>query len=123
MGLQLTLAKEHNHLYHDFIDAYWAISDVMYTTDQIAFRLYAYPSRDAKLMNYKELENPSIGIGGPMNGSQINSFLYIWNVQMALIHVFPDGSIPAGRDAQYTAIYNWIKEYTGLPFEDVLEND
>lgn len=122
MGLKLTLLKEHNQLYHDFIDAYWAIEDVMYTTDQVHFKLYAYPSREAKLRNYSTLENPSIGYGGPIGGGEVYSFLYLWNVSMALTNIFPSGSIPAGRDAQYTAIYNWIKEYTGLPFEDVLED-
>lgn len=122
MGLKLTLTKEHNHLYSDFIDAYWAISDVGYTTDNVIFTLFAYPSRDAKLMHNNSLEEPSIGIGSPMGAGSVNSHLYIWNVQMNLTNVFPDGVIPAGRNAQYTAIYNWIKANTGLPFEDVFED-
>ena len=123
MGLKLTLEKEHNHLYTDFIDAYWAIDNVGYTTEQVVFTLYAYPSRDAKLMHKQALEHPSIGYGSPIGAGSVNSIIYLWNVQMALTNIFPSGTIPAGRDAQYTAIYNWIKSYTGLPFEDVLEND
>jgi len=76
----------------------------------------------------------------PGPSSEGGPFLYIQNVKitlsnfppkysgclldgvfMDLTNIFPDGSIPAGKDAQYTAIYNWIKEYTELPFEDVLE--
>ena len=122
MGLQLTLSKEHNQMYSDFIDAYWAIDNLLYTTDQIDFSLFAYPSRDAKLKNHSQLEDPSIGIGGPIGGGMVNCALYQWHVTMAITNIFPDGVIPAGRDAQYTAIYNWIKESTGLPFVDVLEN-
>ena len=121
MGLQLTLTKEHNKIYADFPNAYWAIEDVMYTTDKIGFRLYAYPSRSAKLLNHNALEDPSIGFGGPTGAGSVDCALYMWNVEMALTQVFPDGAIPAGRDAQYTAIYTWIKEFTGLPFTDVLE--
>ena len=122
MGLKMTLTKEHNQLYNDFIDAYWAIDNVGYTPEQVIFTLYAYPSREAKLLNHNSLENPSIGYGSPVGAGTINCALYLWNVEMAITNIFPSGSIPAGRDAQYTAIYNWIKEYTQLPFEDVIEN-
>lgn len=36
--------------------------------------------------------------------------------------IFPDG-IPLDADKQKTAIYNWVKVYTGLPFEDVFEEE
>ena len=120
MGLKLTLQKDKNLMYYDFIDAYWAISEVLYTVDTIDFRLKAYPTREAKLMDRQTLENPSIGYG---SGSPVvDCSLYEWHVNMALSIIFPEG-IPMGRDAQYTAIYNWIKEYTQLPFTDVFELD
>lgn len=108
-------------MYFDFIDAYWAINDVVYTVDAIDFRLKAYPNREAKLMDKHILENPSIGYGS--GSSVVSCSLYEWHVTMSITVIFPDGSIPAGRDAQYTAIYNWIKEYTQLPFEDVFEDE
>ena len=121
MGLQLTLDKTKNLMYTTFEDAYWAIEDVSYTTDSIDFLLRAFPSREAKLMNLHILENPSIGYGS--GDSSVCAYLYCWHVHMNLTEIFPDGSIPAGRDAQYTAIYNWIKEYTELPWTDVLEDE
>ncbi len=122
MGLSMTLAKDKNRMYHEFEDAYWAIDNVIYSFDQIDFQLMAFPSREAKLMNYSMLENPSIGYGSAYGAGTVDSPLYLWHVRMELTNIFPDGSIPAGRDAQYTAIYNWIKAYTGLPFTDVLED-
>ena len=119
MGLQLTLDKTKNLMYYTFIDAYWAISEPTYTTELIDFSLRAYPNREAKLMNNQRLDNPSIGYGS--GASAVSCILYEWHVVMDLRVIFPDGVIPAGRDAQYTAIYNWIKEYTQLPFTDVFE--
>ena len=119
MGLQLTLDKTKNHMYMTFEDAYWAIDNVVYTTELIDFSLKAYPNRESKLMDRHILENPSIGYGSGKNTA--DSSLYEWHVTMNLNEVFTDGSIPAGRDAQYTAIYNWIKEYTQLDWVDVFE--
>ena len=123
MGLKMTLSKEKNRLYTDFIDAYWAISNVFFTYDTVDFSLFAYPSREAKLMNGSELEDPSIGWGGPTVANTVFSPLYQWHAVYPLTDIFPSGSIPSGRDAQYTAIYNWIKAYTQLPFEDVIETE
>jgi len=120
MGLQYTLRKDKNSMYYDFIDAYWAISNVVYGVDSISFRLKAYPTRESKLMDLQTLENPSIGYGS--GGVVVDSSIYVWNVNMPITNVFPDGSIPAGKDAQYTAIYNWIKDYTKIPFDDILED-
>ena len=119
MGLRMDLPKDKNHMYTDFNGAYWAIDNVIYSLGMIDFSLHAYPSREAKLMNNEILDNPSIGYGSGRD--TVDSILYEWHVMMDLTNIFPDGSIPAGKDAQYTAIYNWIKAYTGLPFEDVIE--
>ena len=121
MGLRMTLPKDKNHMYYDFIDAYWAIENVIYSLGMIDFSLRAFPSREAKLMTNDILPDPSIGYGSAQEN--VNCILYEWHVFMELTNIFPDGSIPAGKTAQYTAIYNWVKEYTGLPFEDVLEDD
>lgn len=123
MALSMRLPKDKNQLYFDFEDAYWAIDNVFFTTDTVDFSLFAYPNREAKLMNYSILPEPSIGYGSPIGAGSVNSALYQWHVTNDIHLIFPDGSIPAGRDAQYTAIYNWIKEYTELPFEDVLEEN
>lgn len=123
MGLSMTLPKDKNQMYFEFEDAYWAIDQLLYTTDLIDFRLVAYPTREAKLKNYTTLENPSIGYGTANGAGTVACGLYTWHVSMDLTIIFPDGVIPAGRDAQYTAIYNWIKEYTQLPFEDVFEEE
>lgn len=123
MGLLLTLPKEKNALYYDFEDAYWAIDNVFYSCDRIDFFLHAYPSRESKKKNYSILENPSFGYGSANGAGSVSSDLYTWHVTMSLTKVFKDGSIPAGKDAQYTAIYNWIKWYTELPWKDVFEED
>ena len=119
MGLRMTLPKDKNHMYYDFIDAYWAIENVIYSLGMIDFSLRAFPSREAKLMNNEILSDSSIGYGSAQEN--VNSILYEWHVFMDLTNIFPDGSIPAGKDAQYMAIYKWIKDFTKLPFEDVLE--
>ena len=120
MGLLLELAKEKNTMYFDFENAYWSIEDLIYSTTNFAFSLSAYPSRESKLMNNSVLEDNSIGFGS--SGSNvINSLLYIWKVQLSIVDVFPTG-IPLSSDEQKTAIYEWIKSYTKLDFEDVLED-
>lgn len=123
MGLSMTLPKDKNTMYYEFEDAYWAIDQLIYTTDLIDFRLVAYPNREAKLMDYKTLDNPSIGYGSANGAGTVSCGLYTWHVTTALTDVFTDGSIPAGKDAQYTTIYNWIKAYTKLPFQDVFEEE
>lgn len=121
MGLSLSLTKGQNTLYHSFDKAYWAISDLGYDCTSCYFRLNAYPSREAKLKNLNTLENPTIGFGS--SGSNVvNCILYTWEVQLAITDVFPSG-IPLDPDEQKTAIYEWIKAYTGLPFEDVFEGE
>ena len=122
MGLSMLLPKDKNRMYYDFEDAYWAIENVFFSYEQIDFTLTAYPNREAKLKNYSILPNPSIGFGSAVGVGDVGCQLYEWHVRMALTEIFPDGQVPAGKEAQYTAIYNWIKLYTKLPFLDVLED-
>lgn len=119
MGLKLTLPADKNPMYHEFVDAYWAISDPNYSMEEIAFVLEAYPSRDAKLLNGKPMESSSIGFGS--GGDIYSTRLYVWIVRQRITSIFPNG-IPLDKDVQKTTIYNWIKAYTRLPFQDVFEH-
>ena len=120
MGLQMTLTKEHNKIYYDFQNAYWAITDLVHNTDSVSFLLEAFPTRDSKLKDRSPMEDTGIGQGFGTGGSMVRSSLYEWRGIFEIADIFPNG-IPIGRDAQYTAVYNFIKQYTGLPFTDVLE--
>ena len=88
MGLRMTLPKDKNHMYYDFIDAYWAIENVIYSLGMIDFSLRAFPSREAKLMTNDILPDPSIGYGSAQEN--VNSILYEWHVFMELTNIFPD---------------------------------
>lgn len=120
MALQMTLAKDKNTMYFDFPNAYWVIEDLNYTTKAVVFRLNVYPNRESKLMQNHVLDNPTVGVGGAMN--VVSSRLYTWQAVTEITNIFPNG-IPLSADEQKTAIYNWIKSYTGLPFIDVLEEE
>lgn len=120
MGLQMTLTRDNNSLYCDFTGAYWAIDEVAHDIEKVWFRLVAYPSREAKFANRTLPVNPNLGYGRPVRG-MVECELYYMPMNAPVADVFTDGVIPAGRNAQYTAIYNWIKSYTQLPFEDVFE--
>lgn len=121
MGLKLTLGKETNRLYHDFIDAYWAVTSISYDTDRVWFTLSCFPTRDSKLKNLATIETPSIGFGA-VSPSVVGSELYRWDGVFNITDIFPQG-IPLSSDDQKTTIYNFIKRYTELPFEDVFEED
>ena len=120
MGLQMTLPKGKNHMDVEFIDAYWAITELNYDMIGLHFKLACYPSREARLLEGTNIEEPSIG-GYGLCPPIYNPELYSWSPFFRIEDVFPDG-IPLGRDAQLTQIYKFIKEYTGLPFEDVFED-
>ena len=120
MGLQMTLTKDKNKLYHDFQNAYWAITDLVHNTDSVSFLLEAFPSREAKLKDRTPMESSGIGDGFGTGGIMVRSSLFEWRGVFEIQDIFPNG-IPIGRNAQYTAEYNFIKEYTELPFTDVLE--
>lgn len=118
MGLKLTLEKDMNHMYYDFVDAYWKLEDISYTTEHVSFALCAYPSREAS-----KNKNGKVEYGLPFGGSAYQFYmplLYKWNGAETISTVFPEG-IPLGANEQLTGIYNWVKRYTGIPFEDVLE--
>lgn len=130
MGLKMTLNKENNRLFTDFVDAYWSVDEIRYTTTEMGFVLRCYPSREAKYKNLVPMEHPFIvitlengettsigGIGNPVFDTE----LYRWECQLAIAEVFPDG-IPVSADDQKTAIYEWVKAYSQFPFEDVFEN-
>lgn len=98
----------------------------LYSTTDMTFYLYAYPSREAKLAYLQPgvqqiVIDPETGgkLGGPTS-DVYNPRLYCWQGASAISDIFPDG-IPVDADAQKTAIYRFIKAYTLLPFEDVLE--
>ena len=119
MGLQLTLTKENNRLYFDFVDAYWSVDDINYTTQTVSFRLRCYPSREAKYKHLSQMETSSLPIGSA-SPLIYDTALYLWETYAMITDIFPSG-IPLSENEQKTAIYNWVKSYTSLPFVDVLE--
>ena len=120
MALSLDLKKEDNHMYIDFKDAYWVIREIAYNTELASFRLVCYPNRESSKMYLAEPAS-TFGYGG-MTQPTYEPSLREWDGIAKIEEIFPDG-IPLGSNAQKTAIYNWIKSYTGLPFEDVFEED
>lgn len=119
MALSMTLQKENNHLYHEFVNAYWIVEDVAYNFDHVGFALKCYPSREASKKVNSDIPTPSLPIGGCVLGIY-SPCIYSWQAEFKISDVFPNG-IPLGRDAQLTEIYRWVKDYTELPFEDVFE--
>lgn len=120
MGLKMTLPSGLNHMACEFIDAYWSIMDLGYDTKSCYFRLRAYPSRDAKLLNLSPVVNePKLPVGSPSR-PVVDCVLYNWEASFPIADIFHEG-IPLDANEQKTAIYNHIKAYTGLPFEDVFE--
>lgn len=119
MGLQMTLPKDKNGMYFDFVNAYWKVIEISYTTDRICVEVACYPSRECSKAEGMILENPSFDYGGPVNNhvfSKLYSFAFIVEIK----DIFPSG-IPLDVNQQKTAIYNFVKSYTGLPFENVFE--
>lgn len=119
MGLKLTLSKNDNCIYADFIDAYWSVENIQYSTAYGYADLYCYPSREAKYKEGSAVNNLSFTFGGSIEPT-FTPRLYHWGFTFNISSVFPSG-IPLSEDEQKTAIYNWVKTYTGLQFEDVLE--
>ncbi len=120
MGLQLTLAKENNRQYSDYVDAYWSVDDIGYTTRTVSFRLNCYPSREAKYRNLNQMPGSTLPVGSA-SPEVYDTILYSWETYAMITDIFPQG-IPLSEDEQKTAVYNWVKAYTKLPFEDVLED-
>ncbi len=121
MGLKLTLSKENNRLYYDFIDAYWSVDAITYTTKTVSFTLNCYPSREAKYKHNANMGTSTLPVGSA-SPEVYFTILYSWETYAMITDIFPEG-IPLSEDEQKTAIYEWVKTYTGLPFEDVLEDD
>ena len=120
MGLKLTLNVQDSYVGTQFIDAYWKIDDLRYSTTDAWAHLVCYPTREASKLNNAPMPEPSLSIGAPVRGNYYTE-LYQWNAVAKIADVFPNG-IPLDENEQKTAMYNWIKEYTHLPFEDVFEN-
>lgn len=119
MGLQLTLPKTSNYLYHDFVDAYWCIRHITYSTELLAGELQCYPSRESAHSVGRELDLSYINVGGPSFLTS-NPMLYSWNFQFRISDVFPTG-IPLNANEQKRGIYEKIKSYLDAPFVDVFE--
>ena len=119
MGLCLTLSKDNNCLFTDFPDAYWVVRDVMYSTAHVSFNLICYPSREARYQDNHDMAVPSLPVGGP-SLDVYRSELYRWRGQFAIVDIFPKG-IPINPDEQMRTLYSFVKFYTGLAFNDVLE--
>lgn len=119
MGLQATLTKENNTLYADFTDAYWKVTEIRYTTNMVGFDFSCYASREASKHELEIMSTPSLSFGGA-NRPAYEPVLYRWLGEFPIVDIFPTG-IPLDENAQKTAIYNFIKRYTGLPFTDVFE--
>ena len=119
MALQFTLPKECNNLYYEFVNAYWYIDDISYDTVNCYFNLLVFPNREVRLANGNLLPQNPLPIGGvPYN--VVKGDIYKWKGIFPIADIFPTG-IPLDVNQQKTAVYNFIKAYTKLPFEDVYE--
>lgn len=119
MGLKLTLSKENNCLCTEFKDAYWVVTNISYSLTAVSFYLICYPSREARHLDNTPITTSSLPIGGPPL-SVVKTELYRWRGQFAISSIFPHG-IPIKPDDQMRILYSFVKAYTGLAFDDVLE--
>lgn len=120
MALELTLEAKYNHMAIDFIDAYWKITSITYDTEHVYFYLKTFPSREAS-KKASEFITDRLVIGGSIY-TTFEPQLYSWEGVTHIGDVFPNG-IPLDPNEQKTALYNWIKAYTQLPFKDVFETE
>lgn len=120
MGLQLTLDKEKNQFYYTFVDAYWCVKEIAYSTEDMYARLVCYPNRESSHKQGTVVPS-ALSVGGSYL-PVVDSAIYHWQFTAKIVDVFPNG-IPLNENEQKTAIYNWVKAYTGIPFEDVLEEE
>lgn len=125
MGLKLTLPKTDNFIGCDFIDAYWSIDNIEFGNYEgnayVTFNLHTYASREAKYLNQTQVPNTGIPYGGSAEG-YYRTILHNWLVQTEAQPLFPDG-IPISESEQKDVLYQFVKDYTGLPFEDVFEEN
>lgn len=124
MALSLTLKAKENVLYEDFENAYWCVEDIGFSSISgkmyVDFSLNTYPSREAKYKKLQSLEPSDLPIGGAI-GIAYNPLIHTWQATFEAQDVFKTG-IPMEEVEQKRILYNFVKVYTDLPFEDVLES-
>lgn len=131
MGFTMKLAKENNHLYADFDNAYWSIDnvefsthityegDVKTSTPIVSFSLRAYASRDAKIKEGKGFSS-TLSFGGA-NALAYNPCLYEWKGIFETSLIFTS-DIPTSEAEQKDVLYTFVKEYLQLTdYTDVIE--
>lgn len=110
MGFKLTLKKENNNFYHNFVDAYWAIDGIALTTENGVFKvsceIKCYPSREAKYKTGEAVE--TMTFGGSLS-PMYNPLLYQFILLELATSVFGQDSIPTDTAQIKTAIYNYLK--------------
>lgn len=122
MAIQMNLLKEFNHMYTDFLNAYWVIENINIAyidkTSKINIQFCCYPSREA----YKSIgtEIQHLRFGGSIR-QNYNTKLYEFYGIFLASEIFPDG-IPNTREAQLNVLYPFIKNYLNLTeSKDVFE--
>lgn len=124
MGLQLTVYKEDNALYADFVNAYWRIDNIVFSNANgvgyVSFELNTYPSRESANMNLHSITSNTFPIGGA-TAIAYSTKIRTWLATFKSADVFTEG-IPLTESAQKDVLYTLVKSYTGLPFTDVLED-
>lgn len=124
MGLQLTVYKEDNALYADFVNAYWRIDNIVFSNANgvgyVSFELNTYPSRESANMNLHSITSNTFPIGGA-TAIAYSTKIRTWLATFKSADVFTEG-IPLTESAQKDVLYALVKSYTGLPFTDVLED-
>lgn len=131
MGFRMELKKQNNHLYYDFPNAYWSIDALSFSnfidydengvktsTPTVSFSLRAYPSRESKIKEKEGIQS-TIGFGSSISVA-VNPCIYEWKAFFKSEEIFGD-SIPLSENGQKEILYEFIKKYTQLPFEDVFE--
>lgn len=122
MGLSLTVRKEDNHLYMEFPNAYWRIEDIVIAGGAVSFSLNTYPSREsAKKGGEQVKESGELLYGGPTRIAY-DGKIRSWSASFVVGDVFPSG-IPTTESGMKDVLYELVKSYTGLNFEDVLEDN
>ena len=130
MGLKFKLAKQYNHIYADFNDAYWAIDNIVVYPENgqsyVHFELTAYASREAKHKNMQNVAEPKateIPLGGAVS-SVYNTELYKAVQELPTATLFD--TVPNTISAQKDILYEYIKSLltnAGVAFENVLEDE
>ncbi len=122
MGLKLTVPKADNALYTDFVDAYWRIENIVFSNANsvgyVSFELNTYPSRESANMNLHSISSNSFPVGGA-TAIAYSTKIRTWLATFKTADVFT--SIPLTEAEQKDVLYAFVKNYTGLNFEDVFE--